>query len=804
MPYLSLGEFYGEFGRYDVSIDLPSSYNIAATGLKQSSKNSSSSRVKHQFYAEQVHEFSWIAGKDFIEEEKRIELESGKTINVRVWYTEKQQDLWKNAMRYTEDAVRFYSKNVGEYPYEEVSVIQHPLKVGGGQEYPMITFIDDVKDARELDHVIAHEIGHNWFYGILANNERKYAWMDEGLDVYYDTRYTYEKYGDDHLSSYLPGFARDKELSLIHYGYHTQALRHDDQAPNTSAEKLKPINYPLSAYIKPSLAFLYLEKYVGTDAFDNAMTKYYDQWKFKHPGPDDLKEVLSNELGIDLSWLFAGFLDSNKQMDYAIKKVSNDNGQTKFVIENKGEINAPIKWSAYYKNQLISSAWIEGFDETKEVLLPGNDYDWITLDAETFSLDADRTNNHIKPKALFKKYRPTKYGWIGGFDDSRFDKRYLLPLLAFNKYDGLMLGFADYEPLFPGKPVEQEFIPLFGLGSKNFTGIYNLRSKHYFNKGLLNSLEWGLHAKSFSYAEVNDSDDEFRYWTVKPHLKFNFSKRPLSKNDHSIEYKLHYTKTDDEKISEDLSSSFYIHDLNYHFTKKHVLTPIRAKIGIEHQSYKVFNSSETKENYTKLYSDLNMGYQFSKTQKLSVRVFVATYLKNTKRESNNYSAPFVRGSTPLSYQGFNDYVFDEYFFGRSQQEGIWAQQVSIRDGGFKTVTGSSFASFGQTNNFLASINLISDFPVQLPCRFPLKLYFDAGVFSAKSNASDPLENNVWYSGGLMFDFFDGFFSIYIPLINASEINDLYNSIDAGFARKISFSLDLKKIHPDRLKENQLF
>ena len=150
-----------------------------------------------QFKQDNIHDFAWFADKRFIVNHDTCRLASGKIIDVFTYYTPAAKKDWSKQcvilqrMRY--DIIQ---RMDGEYPYNVVSVVQGPESFGGGMEYPTITVISPTEDEKILDYTIAHEIGHNWFYGILASNEREYPWMDEGMNTYYDNRYSKWKHGD--------------------------------------------------------------------------------------------------------------------------------------------------------------------------------------------------------------------------------------------------------------------------------------------------------------------------------------------------------------------------------------------------------------------------------------------------------------------------------------------------------------------------------------------------------------------------------------------------------------------------------
>ena len=326
MPYLDQGEFYSEFGNFDVSITVPENYVVAATGelqnqeekewlkkrstftwepVKKRIKKGSSVKTIIQkfpvsatgiktlrFTQDRVHDFAWFADKRFIVNHDTCRLASGKVIDVFTYYTPQQKSTWQNSVQFAKDAIRHYSELVGEYPYNVVSAVQGPESFGGGMEYPTITVLSPSKKESEIDNTIAHEIGHNWFYGILASNERIHPWMDEGINSYYESLYTAKK--DDHFNQQ----ADQNELE-------TSIATKKDQPIETSSELFSETNYGAIVYYKASQWLKWLHSYLGDDTFNKAMQEYYRQWQFKHPRPDDLKKVFEDVSGKDLDSAFS-------------------------------------------------------------------------------------------------------------------------------------------------------------------------------------------------------------------------------------------------------------------------------------------------------------------------------------------------------------------------------------------------------------------------------------------------------------------------------------------------------------------
>jgi hypothetical protein len=342
MPYLDQGEFYSEFGDYEVRITLPANYIVAATGelqnpqqrltnpvakketggkpVKKGQQNmlapkpkreevfppSDTQMLTHIFKQQHVHDFAWFADKRFLTKSDTLSLPSGRVINLGVYYLPSKKDIWQKSIGYMKTTILSRSRWLGEYPYNTVHVVEAKTPFGGGMEYPTITCISPMSTDDELESVIEHELGHNWNYGILASNERIHAWMDEGVNTFYDNRYDamYKAAGGTNKQSgsffnrRVPDDMQDVLLRTI---TGIQA----DQPVETPSDEFTNINYGLISYYKAGQWLKLLEQQLGATMFDSCMHEFYRQWKFKHPYPEDLKRVLETVSGKNLDEYFA-------------------------------------------------------------------------------------------------------------------------------------------------------------------------------------------------------------------------------------------------------------------------------------------------------------------------------------------------------------------------------------------------------------------------------------------------------------------------------------------------------------------
>lgn len=351
MPYLDQGEFYSEFANYDVRITLPDNYVVAATGdlqneeekkwlrqrgepilkikpvkkfgptpTKKTTAPATGTQIKSsatlktlRYLQENVHDFAWFADKYYGVKYDTLQLHSGKIIDAYSFYNSNNATVWKNSIAMIKDAIRFRSSVIGEYPFNVVSVVEAAGTLDGGMEYPTITSISSTPEEKKLDIIIEHEIGHNWFYGILASNERTYPWMDEGINSYYDNRYEKWKYAGKNTSEKKSAFFSKKipdnnELLVVNI----LAKEKKDQPINTPSEEFTEINYAAIAYAKTAFWIQQIEQYIGRDRFDSVMKRYYEQWKFKHPQPEDFISLIEKASGKDFAEFRQGLSEKGK------------------------------------------------------------------------------------------------------------------------------------------------------------------------------------------------------------------------------------------------------------------------------------------------------------------------------------------------------------------------------------------------------------------------------------------------------------------------------------------------------------
>ncbi len=786
MPYLDLGEFFSEFGKYDVTITVPNNYQVAATGKATTVSYPNDNNTSYQYMAENVHDFAWCAYHDFKIEEDQVTLPNGQTVNLFVYQVD-DYDTWDESMKFLKNAILFYSKEVGDYPYPQATVVQSPGGTGGGMEYPMLTTIDTENTVQAVDHVIAHEVGHNWFYGILASNERVNAWMDEGINSFYDHKYNDQYYKKGTYDDMLPKFFQgDGDATILESALVWQCKRGRNQACSTHCSKFNSINYGFSAYEYPAWSLKYLEHYLGKDVMSKCIKTYFDKWKFKHPKPQDVEDIFESTSGKNLDWFFKDVINSDGFIDHSLSSISDD----QVVIKNKGQIAIPVRLDFQKDGKWVAHQWIEAFEGSQSITIENIDFDKLAINGEVKYLDVNPQNN---TKSLNgSNFKKPKLKLLGQIDDPDRAELFYLPMLGYNIHNGVMPFISLYNSAFPQKWTRLNGNIGFDFGSKKFVGIGNIEHDIMLNSSIFRKIMLGVNYRHFAYKTPMEGDNLYWYDRLTPSISLFVNPYFEAQKEEWIKYSMinlrkQFDATGTELPSVDQVERFHLFEFNR--VVKKILAPTKLKVSLMFHRYDAPNNEIA--NFLKLSADYAGKFSYAEKSAFHYRVFAGYFPINTNRNVNSYNNVLAKGSFNLSHNAFADVSFSEYWFGRSAQMNGTEQQIRLIEGGFKTPLIYNNGSLGKSNHAMFAINLKSDIPVPLFNIIPIKPYLDFGLYA--SPVDDGFEWNTLYDAGLALEFFDGDLGIYLSLLQSDRIKQVYDS--EKFIRKISFSVNINRLKP---------
>lgn len=358
-PYIAR-EFHGVWGNYDVKITIDKNYVLGGTGYLQNKNEighgyaddgvtvsipKKQKTLTWHFLAPNVHDFTWAADKEYLHD--KLVTEEGVTLHFLYKNNPKIIENWKKAQGYTAEILKFFNAMVGKYPYEQYSVIQGG---DGGMEYAMCTLVLGEGELNGFIGLIAHEFGHSWFQQVLAINESKHGWMDEGFTSFIEdtvmNHFAEKKAANPYAGAYKSYF------DLVKSGKEQPLSTHADRFDLNRS-------YSVSSYSKGELFLSQLIYLIGEDNLMKTLRRFYDEFKFKHPTPNDIKRTAERISGAHLDWYLTDWTQTTNTIDYGISEVvASETAQTKITLERIGRMPMPIDLLVEYTDGSKESFYI--------------------------------------------------------------------------------------------------------------------------------------------------------------------------------------------------------------------------------------------------------------------------------------------------------------------------------------------------------------------------------------------------------------------------------------------------------------
>lgn len=330
--FFANSEFYADFGDYDVRMTVPQGWLVGATGVEQSKTDAGQSQTTHRYAQENVHDFAWTTSPDFIERRQAFETPGRPQVQMRALLQPEHAHLAQRHFDGAAAALKYYGDWYGAYPYPTLTIVDPPFQsTSGGMEYPTLftagTSWWSPPHSGEPEYVVLHEAGHQFWYGLVANDEVNYGWLDEGLNEYSDAhvqdlafqpRYFTQRF----FGGFVPWLYRDITLKratdLNWMNTYRRAADRDAIATPTAA--LWPGTNQAQTYHKTALMLHTLERMHTWEVMQRVFSVYFARWKFQHPRPEDFFAVLNEVTGKDHAWFIDQVYRSSNTFDYAIER----------------------------------------------------------------------------------------------------------------------------------------------------------------------------------------------------------------------------------------------------------------------------------------------------------------------------------------------------------------------------------------------------------------------------------------------------------------------------------------------------
>ena len=341
-PYIAR-EFHGVWGNFDVKITIDSDYVLGGSGYLQNKNEighgyqdaginvvypKNTKTLTWHFIAPMVHDFAWAADKNYIHDV----VKGPNNVDLHFLYKNNPSVIenWKKIEPLMVNIMDFYNKTVGDYPYKQYSFIQGG---DGGMEYAMCTLMLGNGTAEGILGTATHELGHSWFQHILASNESKHPWMDEG----------FTSYVEDLALNEIATTKAINPFESAYNAYYKLVESGKEQAQTTHADRYDENRpYSISSYSKGEIFLSQLEYLIGKENVAKTLKRYFQEFKFKHPTPNDIKRTAERVSGANLDWYLSDWTETTNTIDYGIKEVAENGDKTAITIERIGRIPMPM------------------------------------------------------------------------------------------------------------------------------------------------------------------------------------------------------------------------------------------------------------------------------------------------------------------------------------------------------------------------------------------------------------------------------------------------------------------------------
>lgn len=809
MPYLDQGEFYSEYGSFDVSITLPRNYVVGATGnlvtpeeadwlnwkaadtTSLAANPASVPELKTIRYKEEnIHDFAWFADKQYLVDKGEVVLKSGKKVSIWAMYPPSQAAKWKDALTYLHDAITYYSAWYMDYPYNNCSAVFGRIEAGGAMEYPTITVVGNAGTTYMLEEYIMHEVGHNWFYGILGFNERTFPYLDEGLNTFSEFRYMRTKYPQLKIYQWMMGNpvpARLANISNLPYTsmyeliFLASARENFEQPINLHSEQFSSLNYGSMAYYKAALVFTYLMQSVGEDKFNAIMQEFFNNWQYRHPGPDDLRKAFEENTDEELAWLFDDLMGTTKRLNYGISKVQ----PGKVLVKNYGQVASPVKLTLKNDGEALTSAWYPGFSGKKWLELPTSSGNRVVLFDSVWLPEINRHNNFHKTAGLLRKTEPVNLHPLQLLENPGSTRIGIMPALGWNNYNKTLLGIVVYSPLLFTRTLEFQLMPMVGLGNHDVAGMGKVTLNLFPRNGIIRTIQLSAKARRFGYFTENGNS----YNTAGGDVNIVF--RNAEARSKAVKtLKISGVIVDEPQFQFD-------HNLLHHY-----YFDIDASLSQPYTlySYSVGLNMEKSNNYLRASVELKAALHTNYARNaIQFRAFVGGFL-DTESDFGMRNALRLSGAS-----GYYDTKYNDLYLGRFETLGdpnrqkLLSQQFTADHGGF-----ASNNPFAYSDKWLASAGLT----VKVP-RLPVSLFVNAGTYSGAGDSwlyesveKDILSELIPFETGAMLSI-SGILKVYFPVWvsrDMAEINDLFTE---NYWQTIRYSISFNQLNPWKLR-NTIF
>ncbi|AGC78709.1 hypothetical protein LX97_02530 [Nonlabens dokdonensis] len=651
----------------------------------------------------------------------------------------------------------FLQNRLGGYPYDDLFVSDRYYRenpVYGLSSLP--SFINPFPAGFTYEIKMLKALARKWVESGIHVNPREEAWIEKSLITYLMMEYQKTYYPDLKIGGKLSniwgirGFNAanlkfNDSYSLL---YLNSARQNLDEAINTPADQLVKYNQQIGIPFKAAIGWRFLDDFLGDKSLEKSIQEFYVANHLQFTSAEDLQQILSNNSSKNIDWFFEDYITTHKRLDWTIRKVKKTDDSVSFEVKNKSHLQIPVPVYLLEEDSIVTKKWIEGIKSDSMISLSRKRATRIAINHEELISEFNPRDNYKTLKGFPSLNRPLEFRLFKDIEDPERSQVFLMPDVEFNIYDGLTLGTRFYNGNLLPKPLRYSIKPGYGTNSNKLVGSISMSYDHPIQdrEERLFSVRYGISANTFSYA------DDLMFRRGSAWLQFRYRPEDLRSNkQQSLSFRNIYVDRDRNPLSPVDEPDYNVFAINFAQSDNNLRRVFNYNIGTEISSQ--FTKATYRFNWRRLYRN---------NRQLEFRFFGGAFLTNNSQSSGNFFSFALDRPT--------DYLFDYNYYGRSEDSGLFSQQLIVAEGGFKSQLEPAFA-----NQWITTVN------GSYSLWNYIHVYGDAGFVKNKGR-----DAKFVYDSGIRLNLLQDFFELYFPVYS----NNGWEIAQQNYDEKIRFIVTL--------------
>lgn len=630
-------------------------------------------------------------------------------------------------------AVHFLESRLGVYPFDKMVISDTDYRTNPVYGLNLLPdFISPFPDGFEYDFEQFKTISRHYINNTLILHPRKDYWLQNALQIYLMMEYVETYYPQMKIAGNLGNWWALKWAHAASLEFNDQyqlmymnmARQNIHQALSTEKDSLLKFNMNIANAYYGGIGLQYLKEYMGNGFLDTTIKEFYTENKLKPTTSNVFESLLERKSDLPINWFFDDYVHSKKTIDFKIKKVVNKLDSLEVIIENRRETSLPVSLYALNKDEVVYKTWTEPFEGTTSITIPAKDVRKLALNYEGNIPEYNQRNNYKAVKGLFNK--PFQLRLFQDVEDPKYNQLFFIPVFQYNLYDGLITGVQLYNKTALPKELNYSVEPQMGLKSNTIVGSASILYNQYKDEGNLYAIRYGFSGNYYSY------DRGLFYKRFSPYMTFAFRPKDLRKSERQyINIRSVNVHRDHNENDPNQDPNYNVFNAQYVYSKPHLINYFRA-IG-DYQISSKFSKISLQLEYRKL---------FLNNRQLNLRFYAGSFIFNdTANDGDFFSFALDRPS---------DYMFDYNYYGRSEDTGLFSQQLIIAEGGFKSKLDPGYA-----DRWITTLNASTNIWKWI------YVYGDAGLIHNSTTGTKAV-----FDSGLRFSLVTDFFELYLPMYSS--------------------------------------